>query len=260
MIQVGSSCLVDFLGVDPQDAASWAEVLMALDDWCSSEWDEGGGGRREISARYYMALVHALVHRDGWSPRSAYGNPTADVAYREMSKKPEEKPIPVTEADYAAVDAAVEWALNDLAARDNLSDFDHNLVVAAGCTVVPRKGDGILAYLPVAHARAMQREVEMAARRKSASGSEWVGEPGKRLNGLTLTVAGVTPVEGDYGVTYITLLHDEAGNRFKWFGSYEIDPGSVVTGNWGVKKHDEWQGVKETILTRPTKVEIGAAA
>jgi hypothetical protein len=204
-----------------------------------------------------MEVVRALVRTQGWVPRSAYGCSTADAAYNVIfSKKRTLEILPEDEAD---VEAAVNWALTDLANREHLSDFDHNLVVAAGCTVVPKRGDGILAYLPVAYARAMEREVELKARREAAKDSEHVGEVGTRLVGITLTVAGCHAIESDWGTTYIVLFHDEHGNRFKWFGSYELRPKAVVTGNWGVKEHVVWQGIKETVITRPTKTQVDAS-
>lgn len=56
---------------------------------------------------------------------------------------------------------------------------------------------------------------------------------------------------GDWGTTFITKLRDADGNVFKWFGSYDLGRDAVVDATWTVKNHDEFKGVKETVVTRP---------
>ncbi len=90
--------------------------------------------------------------------------------------------------------------------------------------------------------------------REQHAASEHFGTVGARTE-LTLQVSRVFETEGRYGVTYITTLHDAAGNEFKWFGSYELERGSTVKAKWTIKAHEEWKGTKQTVLTRPGGLE-----
>lgn len=265
--QVGSNCLRDFLGVDPNSLVKHAEYLRDADAALSGEGGGSGGGR-ETDVETYLTHVSAMLRVHGWSPRSGYtaGLPTADAAWDNLwnyGKKDKGHPLydEVTDADYERAVASLTWAREHfgakLAAGERMSDFDHNLYVAANGDTVPKKGDGLLAYLPVAHAKFEEREIEQRERAKRqeavASTSAHVGQPGDRVQ-VTARVMSVFEHEGNYGTTFITTLHDDAGNEFKWFGSYELERDSVVEATWTVKKHDEWKGTKQTVLTRPSKL------
>lgn len=263
--QVGSNCLRDFLGVDPHAFARWAEYLVDLDARLGSDDEDGfGRAKREIPADYYLANVAAMIRIYGWTSRSSGGDPTADRALANLHNARERRcfrGVPtwddVTEADVERATAAVAWADEYLGAKVNQtgdgSDFDRNLYVAAKATVLTDRIQGTLAYLPVAHARYLEREIERAREREQRATSEHVGQPGARVE-LTLTVASIFEHEGDYGTKFITTLHDEAGNAYKWFGTYGLDRGSSYTATWTIKRHEEWKGEKQTVLTRPAKL------
>ena len=62
----------------------------------------------------------------------------------------------------------------------------------------------------------------------------------------------VSSFEGRYGITYVCRFHDENGRTFVWFASTrpDIDCGTKVTIKGTIKKHDEYNGTKQTVLTR----------
>jgi hypothetical protein len=128
------------------------------------------------------------------------------------------------------------------------------MYVAANGLTVPKKGDGILAYLPVAHAKAQEREIEYKAREEkrieTEGSSEHVGQVKDRIT-VTGTVMSVFEKPGDWGTTFITKILGDDGNVYKWFGSSDLGRGNRVTGKATVKKHDEFKGVKETVISRP---------
>jgi hypothetical protein len=267
---VGSNCLRDFLGTDPNSVAKYATYLSEIVDAVGDEegWGGGGGGGggfRETYAEEYLTHVCAMIRTTGWVPRSGYSEhpPTANAAWSNIvNYGKHERGYPlfeeVVEADHARAVAAIEWGRTTLAETAR-SDFDHNLVVAARGEFVPKKGDGVLAYLPVAHARYEEREIERAERAKDeareAAASEHVGSVGDRLR-FTARVMSVFEHNGAYGTTFITKMVDEAGNVFKWFGSYDLSRGALVEATWTVKGHEEWKGTKETVVNRPAKVRV----
>jgi hypothetical protein len=62
----------------------------------------------------------------------------------------------------------------------------------------------------------------------------------------------VTYREGHYGTTTIVKFRDLDGNVFTWFASgyLQYNKGDRVQVRGTVKKHDEYKGVKQTVLTR----------
>lgn len=91
---------------------------------------------------------------------------------------------------------------------------------------------------------------------KPVSTSEWVGEVGKRLTGLKLTVVFVKNIESEWGVSTIHKMKDVDGNMFTWFSSSKtLELGKSYSMNGTVKKHEEFRDEKQTTLTRCMKIE-----
>lgn len=98
--------------------------------------------------------------------------------------------------------------------------------------------------------RAKAREDAQEARR----GSEWVGDVGERLRGLSVTVMFETHIESEWGGSKLVKFSDADGNEFGWFGSglsiWDLKKGDEVILTGTVKKHDTYQGIKQTMLSR----------
>lgn len=117
-----------------------------------------------------------------------------------------------------------------------------------------------------------QAELDAKAKLKAMrdfSGSEWVAEPKKRLD-FTLTLVNDYVYDGesygyyDSGTRHIYTLRDENGNCFVWKTSnlielwdeaenkyIEAEIGSVIQMRATVKEHNEYKGIKQTIINRP---------
>lgn len=54
----------------------------------------------------------------------------------------------------------------------------------------------------------------------------------------------------DFGTTYLYKFADEAGNVFIWYASRPIELQERMTLKATIKAHNEWNGVKQTVLTR----------
>lgn len=85
-----------------------------------------------------------------------------------------------------------------------------------------------------------------------AKGSEWVGEPGKRMDlKLKISRASIS-FDTMYGPMSIVFFVDENGNQFTWKTSSPLDgePGNWFDVKATVKEHGEYKGTKQTVLTR----------
>jgi hypothetical protein len=87
--------------------------------------------------------------------------------------------------------------------------------------------------------------------------SGWVGEIGERRQ-FTLRLVNRIDCETQWGRSYLHLFTDEQGNRYKWFGSTKlrnqadnpVDIEAVVMVKATVKKHDLYNNIKQTALSR----------
>ena len=86
-----------------------------------------------------------------------------------------------------------------------------------------------------------------------ATGSEWQGEVGDRLD-LELTVQKAIPLDnGYYGPSIFHLFTDAAGNEYTWTtGSKTLEEGTTYTLRGTVKEHKVYHNSKQTVLTRCT--------
>lgn len=161
-----------------------------------------------------------------------------------------------------------------------LNDFGHNLALALAEGSVTHKTSGLVAAIYPCYARHLEREIER--KRQAERKNEWFGEietetmvtRGKNKGTtkktkpryeLELTVLKITYRESDYGTTAIHKMLDSEGRTFTWFGSTDlrdekenkdVREGTTFTATWSVKKHSEYKGFKETILTRPSGVAV----
>lgn len=285
--QVGSSCLVDFLGhKDPHAVAemcSWyseLEVVAGADD----DFEGGRGGHQDLyRLTWYLEWVALAVRTHGWVSRAAardawYKIPTAASAWNLMGASDGQgmteserakfvddfvrafgyKPFP-SDDDIATANAAVEWALT-LEDKSELNDYEHNLLVLARTDIVNHRVDGIAALMVIAYQRATDRAREAA--RTDRTPSVHIGTVGKRSQ-FILKLNRISTVGGGmYGPTYLHMFEDADGNRAKWFASSDSGmlEGGTYTVKATVKKHDVYEGKCETLLSRVALVETTPAA
>ena len=87
------------------------------------------------------------------------------------------------------------------------------------------------------------------------SGSEFVGEPGARLE-LELTVREANKGSSYYGDYTVHHMEDAAGNKFMWNTSVKTwEVGKTYHIKATVKEHKVFRNVNTTILTRCTEVK-----
>ncbi len=273
--QVGRNCLADFLRSEDVEAALafWKylyEVETSLgaggDDEDERGWG-GGSGRHYFDLPVLLKAAAIAIRVEGWMSRSAAregvtGNgATADTVgfilnppwSRDERANNEIKAKLVryesTEADAKVAADTLEWTRRRL---DPQSDYERNLKVA--CTpdhVEPRNlglaVSAVQAWLRLTAKREQVREPVLPA-------SEHLGEVGKRLRKVPCTVTGSKLREDpDTGwVSALLTFVDEGGHVLKWFATGDrqetIGARVLVTGT--VKRHGEWHGAKETLLSR----------
>lgn len=168
-------------------------------------------------------------------------------------KKP--KPQPTQEHVNEAIET-IRYIREVTALKPELSDYEHNLVVCLTSDYFPTKALGIVASAINYVRREKGFEVERKARAERGAASEFVGAVGGKVS-TKATVMAVREIDGNYGVTFMYRFNAD-GNTLSWFASrnQRLEVGQVVELAGTVKKHEEYKGEKQTLLTRCTVKEV----
>ena len=275
--QIGTKCVKDYIpnANNPEKVAAWAEWLEGL--YTDLGFESGGGfgdievgsGRPAIPTLGYLTNVAAMIRTVGWTPRwtkDHYGEfsrnygATADKAKDNFLERDEKLRTPLSAEDLELATTALTWVRDDLAERDEINEFEHNLTTYAKSDFLPEKGDGFIASIIGAYQRELARKLEA----ENAKNSEWIAAVGERIKDLTFTVTFVKGFEGDYGTRWLTKGYDADGNQIVWWGAGGLDQGTTYTCSATVKKHetDSYNGgAKVTQVTNLRSIkEVQAVA
>lgn len=109
---------------------------------------------------------------------------------------------------------------------------------------------GRLVYLPVYYSKFLERKAKAEQRDAKNAQSQHVGQVGERIKFTAAEATTVTSWETEWGTMWLEKIVDASGNVFMWKTSkcVEIKPGHVITGT--IKEHSEYEGTKQTVLTR----------
>lgn len=209
----------------------------------------------------FLALVVAFIDLDGWvSSGEAYkhGTPEVATARRAWASLKLDAGLDAHGVDattvkaYSTANAAIVWFTDSLAGKTNPSEFEVKLLVALAEPLVNKFTAGIVASLINIYYRHL---ANAATATEESAASDYVGTVGERIT-VTLKVIKVSSFFGRYGETTIYRMRDDTGNIFTWFSlsMSVLHDGATYTVTGTVKKHDDFRGVKGTVLTR-CKVE-----
>lgn len=252
--QIGRQCIRDFIGYDVDafvESAKWLSGLEPSD----SDGEGGYGGKsRDISLLGYLAHVHAIIRTVGWMSKKDAEirgeRPTAGRATENMFPLPRYRhlAIPLTDKDHAVAAAARDWAQ----ALTGKSDYEYNLSVVAASDYIEWNEIGLAASMISGLFRHQEAELKRVERVKSLKGSQHLGTVGERLKAVPALVYGYRSFEGRYGATHMFRLRTVDNSVLVWFASSAQDCsiGDNVVLDGTVKKHDEYEGIAQTVLTR----------
>lgn len=279
--QVGSTCIKDFLGWDGN--VVWIDPMKEV----SEDWDSNGP--EFYSVETVIAYAWAATKVFGWVP-AGRENSTADRVrvltgvYR-IPQGQEREYRQVQEFAAQAQEHAAEivkWVASDDFSGN--SGYVENLKVVCAAEFVESKHFGLLASAPATWSRHHENRVQRETVRQQVSQSEYVGQEGDKIE-FTATISSVRYVAGDYGTTTLYTFVTPEGNSIKWFCSGkelkgpevvceeagwhpeyghlavgdifrpDAKVGDVVALKATVKRHEEYQGVKSTLVTRAKEVK-----
>jgi hypothetical protein len=257
-MQIGRQCIRDFIGYDVTTITESAKWLSGLEP-SESDGEEGYGGfsgkTRDIQLATYLAHVHACIRKCGFvssKDSEIRGTQrTSSMAIQNMFPLPRARhlSIPLIAQDHEIAEQAVAWVRGINRPRD---DYEYKLTVVAAENFITHRELGLAASMVPGLFRHQEQAIKRADRVVSFSNSQHIGVVGERLFGVEATMCGYNSFESKYGATHLYRLRTPNGNVLTWFASsaQALAIGDQVQLDGTVKKHDEHQEIRQTVLTR----------
>ena len=278
-MQVGRTCLGDFLGRDPKNLVFGLGFWSSIRDIQDEEWSFGGGYCPiTVGFGEFITGVYHNVRKHGWLSKSAayqlYSEeaiPTAQRAWclttPTMSVKDEAIRLSeyktIKDEDREKAEKAIYWTRETLSSKDvaQRSDYEQNLFIALSKPSVDHKDSGIVASLVIGYNRSLEDEIKRQEFAKKSN--EWIWEEGQRVKDVKLTLVKQRSVESDFGVSVLHMFEDEVGNSVQWWGSAPFDDGEneaeigdTCQASWTVKKYNTYKERKQTQVFRPARKKV----
>lgn len=259
--RLGSSCVTLFFPkvVNPLNAFSFdteiASILGDIDD--EDNWGRKSYATPTFAPKLILQYTLHLVNNIGWvSSRAAYNSGDEVVGTKVpvinalLSGDPTEK---LAEEDLKAVEAKAEAILAWAETVKDDNDFLTTVwqIIEAGYT--PTKLIGYVVGLFGFYQSTMIKQ----ATKEEQKTSEWVGEVKERTS-FTGEIKRINSFETCYGVKYLHTIITKDGNVITHWrnGSTLGTEGETIEFTATIKKHDEYYGVKQTVVQRPAKVKV----
>lgn len=296
LIQVGSTCLQDFLGGQSvAQMLAYASIMPKLRGFFGDDWDEDEGPEPAPSTLYlpiFLALASKSCREDGWHKRDS-DRSTADGSFnaymslhgpaRGQAAGDQRKTLrPEPEDEQRAADI-ITWARGDLA-RYARGDYETNLQRAMVGDYISTRAIGIVASATIAYHRNLERtggatrdaeKAERALNKVDLPSMAAVKDtyPVKARMTFHVTLGRTLTTEGAWGVSTLHKFTDDKGTSMSWFASgynrlaqgtigyagrveREVQPGERVEVTATVKEIKEYKGRPDVVLSRVTATLI----
>ncbi len=268
-LQVGRTCLRDFLGIDdPERIINQFKFWRLLDSEGEEGFESYGRAEWSVSLEYMLAMTNACIRIWGWASKGAaeasYGKMTptieliwclynSDDSSRKIAREIRDE---VRDSDDALAREVIEW----VRASKADSDYMHNLRIAFAddMLITTRRAALAISAVSTMH-RAKERELKLAAVKRASRGSTHQGALKERLKDIQLTLESARSMgDNGWGPSELLKFKDVTGNTFCWFtgSSPRLEVGQRMICDGTVKAHKDFHGILETQLTRVTVKEI----
>ena len=265
-IQVGSTCVKDFLGHKSPESIAWqCEMLGKIREMLyNPDMDEDDykvpRSAMRIPTKELFQIAAQSIREHGWISKSkaweqpdVYPCSTYDDVMELMFPPPTERSkIDINMDDTKLAYGAMQWASAlhpDKAGK--FSDYEYNINVLAKESSIGISELGLAASIVGVWKMKLDKMKQNKGPKRL---NEYFGEVKKRYD-LELTVKSISGFDGEWGYTTIYKMRDQENRAFSWFSTSQkvsLEEGETYKCKATVKKHQDWNDWKETILTRLT--------
>lgn len=257
VLQVGRSCLKDFLGHNTNP------VFLTADEVTENLRDGQASTPTAWDTNSVLAYAYAAVQAHGWAPASAseYGRvPTRSLVMLALTggRGAEELRQQLAPHLEDATARAPQIRQDLLDGLTGATGYQANLLAILRADSVGSRHLGLAVSAINAHQRLQADHQRATEQRQAARNVDHAGTIGQKIT-LTGTVRTAILVNGfthrspdnvmlivDCGTAVAKMVTAAA-----W--AYPVEVGDQLTVTGTVKAHTEWNGTKQTVLTRPKR-------
>jgi len=262
IMQVGSTCLRDFLGYDVSDLIKALKFTMQFANinanyphipYHASKFKISP----EYGVREILALTNAVIRAFGWASSTSETHiPTADIV-RKICDTPESHEaefwlnkvieLQKDKTDQNMASEVIKWATT----QKKYNEYTINLKNCIEGGTVTIRQFGLLCSAVNSFKNEIKRKIETQATYNNV----YLGSIGDRLQ-LDVKCISTKVFDGYYGETTLYKMIDKDDHLLAWFSSSDlvIPDNRFITIKGTVKKHETFDHAKQTILTRVTRV------
>ena len=263
--QLGKECLKLFVtGIDVDAIATFESFIKEAED-AANPGDEFFYNRRFkfVKVADALALAYAVYRERGYlAARDSVGNPNdlsnKNIVQRKLTQQYgcDSDFLNITDSIRGKID--VMTFKSDINVGDVISDVEqlpddpyyNNLKVIVENEYVPLDKLGLLASIPKAIERYKEEKRRREERERLAAESNYLGSVGEKISVNFVSGREVACCETQFGLLHIYEFKDANGNTVVWKSSSgkDIPESGVITGT--VKAHEEYDGIKQTVILR----------
>lgn len=268
--QIGKACLKLYTnGISAEDAAAFASAFDLCETYSDlsddyADFENIGSSNKYIKTLDLLNYYIDCTNKIGYSKSENFNDSTKVIGldlYKYFLGNVYDMSNSISHIEHIIKKYNIKENANISLAKDMIawakdlsdySDFNMNLKTICGLDYITDKYAGFLAYLPTAYNKAMQKEKEKQEL-TSASSNVFVGNVGDTFDG-DVTVTAIRSMPNYYGYNSYTNIYtfsDSDGHTLVWKTDKnigDVDDKLHITGK--VKEHKEYNGIKQTILTR----------
>ena len=253
--QVGKSCLKDF--TNGLSAEAVVQYISWFDELIKGETPSGSSFpvyyKVETVVQLAVEAVNLYGYQKAVSPyeEGYYRQSTKEVVIDMLSggryaKVHEDKGFNTNRE--GNVEKAAE-VLRFVASMETEFGYVSNLKTLCSGEYCQSRDLGIVVSAVACYNREMARKEKQEIEKKKAAKSSWVGTVGERVTLTSAEAKLLTSWDTMYGVAFMYQFTDEAGNIYTWKTGNIIEE-TRVSLKGTVKAHGEFNGIKQTELTR----------
>ena len=271
-MKVGRQCIQKFLGIDGLALAkTYTGFLIQIDSYKDEDFlFSFGSTDYGYGLKCFLSVTSSVIRNYGWMSKSkAYEQnkaATADVVEGYINgifdKDEIEKLTPIKH-DQNIADKTINYIKN----IEGISDYEFNLKKIVDTNNVPTRYAGYAASMISYYNREMEKKNNT---KKESNVSDYIGEIKARQVFENLEVISANYIESDWGTTTLLKFKDDNENIIIWFASgcpgydkngdgfthYYADAiGSKFNFKATVKNHQEYNGIKQTMITRASLIK-----
>lgn len=254
-VQVGSSCLKDYVGEsDPRMALVQADLFAQARELAIAAAPPPTGHeprRGWPSVVEYLAHVAAVIKHEGGefvrkSDVEADHSATADLALRNFRQAQDGgESIAVGPDDQARAREVLEEFRERAGKERKLSGYDQRLLNVLAKDVAWPENQGIIATV-FERVSSMRRHQSGTSRRRA---SKWLGEVGETVTAVVSLRKVGTPTDSSFGPQYPHFFLTDDGDWVTWWATnIQLEPERRYELTGEIKRLDDRKGHRVTVL------------